>query len=68
MKLLRDAGVTVVESTLTTDDFSHADEIFTTGNHSKVLPVSRFEDRTLAHGPIAKKARALYWEWAHSYS
>jgi len=66
MSLLRGAGVTVVESALTVEDFKKADEIFTTGNHSKVLPVSRFEDRTLACGPVARKARELYWDWAHS--
>ena len=66
MTLLRGAGVTVVESALTVEDFRNAEEIFTTGNHSKVLPVSRFEDRTIAYGPVAKKARALYWEWAHA--
>ena len=66
MKLLREAGVTVIESTCTLEEFKAADEIFTTGNHSKVLPVSRFQDCQIAYGPVAKKARALYWEWAHS--
>jgi branched-chain amino acid aminotransferase len=49
-------------------DFLEADEIFSTGNHSKIVPVTRIEDRSLQHGPVAKKARALYWEWAHSTS
>jgi branched-chain amino acid aminotransferase len=43
-----------------------ADEIFSTGNHSKVVPVVRIEDRDLQPGPVAKRARELYWEWAHS--
>ena len=47
-------------------DFLEADEIFSTGNHSKVVPVTRIEDRHLQPGPVAKKARELYWEWAHS--
>jgi branched-chain amino acid aminotransferase len=64
--LLRDAGVSVHETTLKVDDFHKADEIFSTGNLSKVVPVTRFEDRDLAVGPIATKARALYWDWAHS--
>jgi branched-chain amino acid aminotransferase len=64
--LLRAAGVTVHEVTLGLDDFHAADEIFSTGNISKVVPAVRFEDRTLAFGPIAQRARALYWEWAHS--
>ena len=64
--LLREAGVTVTEATLTIADFREADEIFSTGNLSKVVPVIRFEDRDLPVGPLARKARALYWDWAHS--
>jgi branched-chain amino acid aminotransferase len=63
--LLRQAGVTVHEVTLTVNDFRTADEIFSTGNISKVMPVSAFDDRRLDYGPIARRARALYWEWAH---
>lgn len=64
--LLRDAGLNVVEKTLNYEDFKVADEIFSTGNYSKVVPVTRIEDRTLQLGPIYSKARALYWEFAHS--
>lgn len=64
--LLRQAGVPVHETTLTVKDFEEADEIFSTGNMSKVMPVTRFEDRTLAFGSVARKARQLYWDWAHS--
>lgn len=66
ISLLRDAGVTVVETSLRIDDFRKADEIFSTGNYSKVVPVSRFEDREMQPGPFAAKARKLYWDWAHS--
>lgn len=62
--LLRAAGVTVHETTLTVDDFRTADEIFSTGNVSKVMPVIGFDDRALAYGPITQKARALYLDWA----
>lgn len=64
--LLGGAGQKVVEKTLSVRDFLEADEIFSTGNHSKVVPVIRIEDRDLQAGPVAKKARELYWEWAHS--
>lgn len=64
--LLREKGVTVVEKTLTYQDFLKADEIFSTGNYSKVVPVTRIDDRTLPFGPIYAKARELYWEFAHS--
>ena len=64
--LLRQSGQDVVESSLTVADFLAADEIFSTGNPSKVVPVVRIEDRDLQPGPVAKKARQLYWEWAHA--
>ncbi len=64
--LLRDAGVPVHETTLSIDDFRNADEIFSTGNFAKVIPVTGFDDKTFAYGPITQKARALYWEWAHA--
>jgi branched-chain amino acid aminotransferase len=64
--LLREAGISVVEKTLTVRDFLDADEIFSTGNHSKVVPVTKIEDRDLQPGPVAAKARKLYWEWAHA--
>ena len=53
--LLREAGFEVVESTLTMTDFEAADEIFTTGNYSKVVPVTRLDDRDLQAGPITAK-------------
>ncbi|MFY0613761.1 MAG: branched-chain amino acid aminotransferase [Hyphomicrobiaceae bacterium] len=66
IQLLRDAGLTVIEQSMTVDDFHEADEIFSSGNYAKVVSVNRFEDRHLQPGPIAKRARDLYLEWAHS--
>src|SRR5687767_8303554 len=66
ISLLADYGFQTSERTLCIRDFLEADEIFSTGNHSKVVPVTRIEDRHLQPGPVAKKARELYWEWAHS--
>jgi branched-chain amino acid aminotransferase len=64
--LLREAGTTVVETTLKMKDFLDADEIFSCGNFQKVAPVVRIEDRTLQQGPVYRKARQLYWDYAHS--
>ncbi|MEL6236259.1 MAG: branched-chain amino acid aminotransferase [Pseudomonadota bacterium] len=63
--LLRDDGMKVHETTLTVADFHEAEEIFTTGNAAKVMPVTRFEDHALQYGPVARRARALYWAYAH---
>jgi branched-chain amino acid aminotransferase len=66
IKLLRGAGVTVVEGMLRYADFQGADEIFSSGNYSKVVPITRIGDRSLQPGPFYRKARELYWEFAHS--
>ena len=47
-------------------DFMHADEIFSTGNNSKVVAIKRIESRELQPGPVMLRARKLYWDWAHS--
>jgi len=65
IRLLQDAGTEVRETRLTVADFLQADEIFSTGNYSKVVPVTRLQERDLQPGPIGTKARRLYWEWAH---
>jgi branched-chain amino acid aminotransferase len=66
VKLLRDANVPVVETTLRYQDFETADEIFSSGNFIKVMPIVRIDDRSLQPGPFYRKARALYWDFAHS--
>jgi branched-chain amino acid aminotransferase len=66
IRLLREAGVEVLEKSLGLQDFLDADEIFSTGNYSKVIPITRIEDRMLQPGPLHGKARKLYWDWAHA--
>ena len=65
ISLLREDGETVVEKSLTYADFEDADEIFSSGNFSKAMPVTRIDDRELQPGPFFRKARKLYWEYAH---
>ncbi|MEZ5291659.1 MAG: branched-chain amino acid aminotransferase [Vicinamibacterales bacterium] len=64
--LLRDDGVEVRERAIRPAELLEADEIFSTGNHAKVVPCLRYESRTLDAGPIARRARELYWAFAHS--
>ena len=63
---LNAAGVKVHELVLTYTDFESADEIFMSGNMNKVTAVTAFEDFQFQIGPITKKVRNLYWEWAMS--
>ena len=65
IRLLREAGVSVVETTLSFRDVQDADEIFSSGNYSKVMPVNRIDARSLQPGPLYRKARELYWDYAH---
>jgi branched-chain amino acid aminotransferase len=65
IRLLRESGATVVEGTLRYEDFAEADEIFISGNYSKVMPVLRIDNRELQPGPFYRKARELYWAFAH---
>ena len=65
-QLLRDVGVTVRETSLRYEDFLAADEIFSTGNFSKVMPVTGIDGRDLQPGPFYTRARELYWEFAKS--
>ena len=66
IRLLRESGTEVQEAALSVEDFMTADELFSTGNYSKVVPVTGLEDRTFQPGPVGVKARTLYWDWAHS--
>jgi branched-chain amino acid aminotransferase len=65
IKLMRAAGVAVVETTLRYRDFEAADEIFASGNASKVVPITRIGERSLQPGPLYRQARELYWDYAH---
>jgi branched-chain amino acid aminotransferase len=62
--LLKAEGYTVEETTLRYSDFETADEIFSTGNYAKVMPITRIDDRVLQPGPVARKARELYLDFA----
>jgi branched-chain amino acid aminotransferase len=64
--LLRGDGVSVIEKSLSYRDFLEADEIFSTGNFAKVHPVKRIDERVLQSGPLYRRARQLYWAFAHA--
>lgn len=66
MANLRAAGIEVREAVLTLADVRAADEVFLSGNFGKVTPVTGFEDVTYAHGPMTKRIREIYMDWALS--
>ncbi len=63
---LKTEGVPVHECVLSFDDVRRADEVFLSGNMSKVTPVTEFDGVKYPHGPVTKRIRALYMDWAHS--
>jgi branched-chain amino acid aminotransferase len=63
---LANEGVKVHETVLTFDDFHDADEVFLSGNMAKVTPVTAFDDTQYQVGPVTRRVRELYWDWAAS--
>ena len=66
MSNMRADGMKVHETVLSFDDFESADEVFLSGNMSKVTPVTAFDDRQYQVGPVTRKVREMYWDWAAS--
>jgi len=59
-------GTKVHEAVLTFDDFRSADEVFLSGNMSKVTPVTEFDGTNYQVGPVTRRVRDMYWDWALS--
>ena len=59
-------GTQVHETVLTFEDFHGADEVFLSGNMSKVTPVIAFDDTQYQVGSVARRVREMYWDWAAS--
>lgn len=57
-------GVTVHETVLSFRDVAEADEVFLSGNMTKVTPVTAFDDRQYQVGPVTRRVREMYWDWA----
>ncbi|MCI2394957.1 branched-chain amino acid aminotransferase [Aliiroseovarius sediminis] len=63
---MRADGIKVHETVLSFDDFHKANEVFLSGNMMKVTPVSEFDGTMYDSGPLTRRVRELYWDWAHS--
>lgn len=64
LSLLEHHGIVVEQRLVSMDDIRAADELFSTGNSSKVRPVTRMDDRILEAGPVLERVRAIYWDYA----
>jgi len=63
---LKEIGQNVQETVLSFKDFETADEVFMSGNMNKVTPVTAFNERQYQVGPMTRKVREMYWDWATS--
>ena len=59
-------GSPVHETVLTFDDVRDADEVFLSGNMNKVTPVTEFDGTNYQVGPVTRRVREMYWDWALS--
>jgi branched-chain amino acid aminotransferase len=64
IKNLRADGYAVHETVLSFEDARDADELFLSGNMSKVTPITAFDDVSYQVGPVTRRTRELYWDWA----
>ncbi len=67
LKVVAEAGLTLVERAFTPDEAYAAREAFSTSASSFVMPVVKIDDHILGNGvpgPVAQKVRALYVEEA----
>ena len=63
---LKAEGVNVHEKVLSFDKMRGMDELFMSGNMNKVTPVTEFDGTHYQVGPITKRLRDMYWDWAQS--
>ena len=63
---LRADVVRVHEVVMGFDDFHDADEVFLSGNMMKVTPITAFDDTHYQVGPVTRRVREMYWDWAAS--
>ena len=66
IKNMTSDGMRVHETVLSFEDFEGADEVFMSGNMSKVTPVTAFDDTNYQVGPVTRRVREMYWDWAAS--
>ncbi|MGR3617670.1 MAG: branched-chain amino acid aminotransferase [Paracoccaceae bacterium] len=61
---MKSDGIPVHETVLTFQNFEDADEVFMSGNMSKITPVTAFDETSYQVGPIARRVREMYFDWA----
>ena len=65
IEAIKTKGLRLEERAFTVKEAYAAGEAFITGASQIVMPVVRIDDRSLQPGPLYRRARELYWEFAH---
>jgi len=66
MQLLEVEGNPVSEVSLSEDELMNADEVFSTGNYGKVVPIYKIEDKVFGIGPVTRRIKEMYWDFART--
>ena len=66
--LLKEEDIDVLETKVSEEDLLSANEVFSTGNFGKVLPVRKINQVEYEVGLVCKKAISLYQKYALTYS
>ncbi len=67
MTLLKEQGIDVQEKLISVEDLLKADEVFSTGNFGKVLPVTKIDNTKFQVGKFAETAIKIYDDYAIGY-
>lgn len=68
IQIMRDAGIEVIETSVTRSDLYHADELFLVGTAAEVTPVREVDDRQVGSGrpgPITHMVQDTYLKAVH---
>ena len=64
MDLAKENDLEVIEADIEVDDVLNADEVFSTGNYSKLSYFNKIENKEIQKGAIYEKLRGKYFEYA----
>lgn len=68
IRIARDKGIEVVETSMTRDELYCADEVFLTGTAAELTPVREIDDRQVgagSRGPITKTIQSTFFDAVH---
>jgi branched-chain amino acid aminotransferase len=66
LALAREAGLAMLEVSVTVDQLRAADEVFLTSSVRGVMPVTRLDGARLPVGPVTRRAMDLYQRYLDS--